>query len=127
MFGITTLPRPLNDLPGRPPRALIQDRTRDSGAAWVRYGHLNWAAVEPTEGHIRWPALAAIEKDLAGLSARGLKVQVTLFGTPAWARVQADSFCGPIKPVKYAAFARFAGQMVNHFKQAPYNVRKWEV
>ena len=50
-----------------------------------------------------------------------------LFGTPTWARVQADSFCGPIRPDKYPAFARFARTMAEYFKQAPWNVHRWEV
>ena len=69
VFGMTTTKRPLDDPAGGPSRDLILDRTRDSGATSVRYGNLDWATVEATEGVIDMTKLAAIEKDLAGLSA----------------------------------------------------------
>jgi hypothetical protein len=120
VFGLQTFARPPHDV-------LIMDRFRASGAAWARMGNVDWSSLEASPGVIAWSKLRDLDRALAGLSARGVRVQLILFGTPTWVREFPNSSCGPIRPDKYAAFARFATQVVQRYSKAPYNVKQWEV
>jgi hypothetical protein len=99
----------------------------DAGVQIVRHNAVVWHYVEPEEGNRLWYALNDLNKELINLSERGIQAIVIVRGTPAWAQAFPGSFCGPILPEKYAAFASFMQELVQIYSQPPYNVKYWEL
>jgi hypothetical protein len=105
--------------------------TADLAAAgniyWVRYGDVLWSAVEPTPGTRRWDTMAALEQELANLTAHNLTPVLVVRSAPAWAQKVPGATCSAIKSDAYDAFARFLGDLVQRYSQPPYRVRYWEI
>jgi hypothetical protein len=99
----------------------------DAGTQWVRRGFLTWADVEPTEGARNWNALSDLETEMVNASSHGMNMLLIIHQTPSWAQELSGSTCGRIKSTKIAAFAKFVGDVVARYSQAPYNVKHWEI
>jgi hypothetical protein len=95
--------------------------------AWTRRNSIEWSSVEPTEGTRNWSVLADFEQELINASNEGITPLIIVSSTPAWAQKVAGSFCGPVAPAKYGAFASFMKELVIRYSAAPYNVKYWEV
>ncbi len=95
--------------------------------AWTRHSGLAWSAVEPTEGARNWAAIAGFEQELINASNEGITPLIIVNSTPIWAQKVAGSFCGPVAPAKYGAFASFMRDLVTRYSVAPYNVKYWEI
>ena len=118
MFGIeTTSIDNAGDLP----------KLLELGAKFVRRNALNWASVEPTEGARNWSAIAGIDQELKNAAANGLEPILIILGAPDWAKRDASSNCGPVKQSKFAAFATFAHDVAERYKNAPYNLKYIEL
>lgn len=103
------------------------DLLKDLRGAWTRRNSLEWSSVEPTEGTRNWPALASLEQELINASNEGITPLIIINSTPSWAQKVAGSFCGPIAPAKYNAFASFMSDLVRRYSFPPYNVKYWEI
>jgi hypothetical protein len=103
------------------------DSVASAGTSWTRRKGLFWSSVEPTEGARNWSALAGLEQEMILASQKGLKMLLIVRSTPAWARQQSDSECGPIRADKRQAFANFMRDAVARYSAAPYNVKYWEL
>jgi hypothetical protein len=95
--------------------------------AWVRRNGLLWSDVEPIEGTYIWDSQASLEQELITASNNGLRVILVVRSTPEWAQEDKDSYCGPIKGNKLAAFSEFLYQAVKRYSVHPYNVKYWEI
>jgi len=98
-----------------------------SGAGWLRYNGISWAAVEPSPGTRSWEAVGTADAEIQQISARGLTPIVVVRGTPGWARQVPGSDCGPIKPEALDAFTSFMRDLVARYSQPPFRVRYWEI
>ncbi|MCJ7660162.1 MAG: glycoside hydrolase family 5 protein [Anaerolineales bacterium] len=94
---------------------------------WVRRNGLIWSNVEPIEGTYIWNSQASLEQELITAYENGLRVILVVRSTPEWAQEDKDSYCGPIKENKLAAFSEFLYQAVKRYSVPPYNVKYWEI
>lgn len=99
----------------------------DAGAAWVRQGGYFWSKVEPKKGDRNWDEVAELENYFITAANSGLQLILPVYHTPEWAQKVPDSFCGPIKPEEYQAFANFMHDMVLRYSQPPYDVYYYEI
>ena len=95
-----------------------------AGVRWARIP-LWWAQFEPRnttpENYRWWPQF---EDWLARLSARNIKVILTLDGNPGWA---ARYTGGRIDKVPIAELAQFMQAAVARYSRPPYNIKHWEL
>ncbi|MDE3090533.1 MAG: cellulase family glycosylhydrolase [Chloroflexota bacterium] len=98
------------------------------GTHWVRsHNAVSWAAVEPTEGVRNWATQANLEQELQDIDAKGMQTILSVRVTPSWAQRVTGYSCGPIKPEKLEAFAKFMQDLVARYRVPPYNVKYWEI
>lgn len=99
----------------------------NAGSSWVHSSRaVHWSEVEPVEGERDWGALADLDIELQEAARLGLRVILTVDGTPAWARA-ADTACGPVLPEKLPALAAFLRELVQRYHTTPYRVKYWEL
>jgi hypothetical protein len=92
-----------------------------AGVRWARL-FLLWSSCEPEDDDFRWPGY--LEEWLPRLSARGVKVILTLSDNPDWAATYLN---GPVDKVDISELAEFMEEAVNHYGAPPYNVKHWEL
>ena len=98
------------------------DAVQAAGQGWVRQ-RVVWAAVEPTPGDYRW---AAVDRLVAAAQARGLKVNATLVGAPAWARSREDQTAPLAPPADPTTFAHFVGEFTRRYQGRVQAVQLWD-
>jgi hypothetical protein len=94
------------------------------GSGWLRVP-LEWKTIEPTNttpANYQWPT--RLDEQLAQLSARNVRVILTLMGNPAWA---ATHEAGPIDKTNISQVVEFMEAAVARYGAAPYNVKHWEI
>lgn len=102
----------------------LTDALRESGAAWTRL-YIQWFEIEPEaplpgkDPVYHWSWYDARIEQVAGV---GVKPLLTVGVPPYWA---AETRCSPIDQLD--DFARFLSDLVNRYKQPPYNVQHWEL
>lgn len=100
---------------------------------WVRMNtRISWRQLQPNEGDpIQWDLLASFESELRALRAYEITPIVIVNDYPAWAtatRSNGDpSYCGPMLPEKFQAYADFVSQLANRYKDNEFNVHIWEM
>ena len=90
-----------------------------SGATWVRLD-FDWSGVEGTRGRYSWSNL---DRVVAAISARGMKVLALPAYTPSWARPAGTTTHHP--PTDPAHFAAFVGAAAARY--VPQGVTAWEI
>lgn len=97
------------------------DRVQELGLGWIKY-QVDWAAMEPEPGSIRWADLDAV---MASASAHNLKVLLDVASAPAWTRsVTTTGKNGPPDdPQKYVAFLL---QVMQRYRGAIHAVEIWD-
>ncbi len=102
----------------------VANKAYQAGAQWARVP-LVWSQAEPqnsTPEHYQWPA--SLDEWLAQLSAREIRVILTLTGNPAWA---AEYPGGPLRDgVPIGELVEFMEAAVVRYSVPPYNVKHWE-
>lgn len=98
-----------------------------AGVSWIRYNGILWSEVEKTPGQRDWAKLAPIEAELRLLGEQGITPIVVVRGTPAWAQTISGAVCGPIKSEALPLFADFMRELVERYRNPPYNIRYWEL
>jgi hypothetical protein len=96
----------------------------EAGASWIHIP-LRWAQIEPqdtTPQNYHWSA--SFEQGLAKLSARNMKVILTLYDNPSWA---ATYPAGPIDKTDPADLREFMVAAVSRYSKPPFNVKYWEI
>jgi hypothetical protein len=99
---------------------------QDSGADWTRL-YVSWAQIEPNqplpgqEPVYNWDWYDGRIRRIVEL---GVKPFLTVGVAPEWA---AETPCSPFYPGREVDFARFLSDLVNRYKEPPYNVRHWEL
>ena len=102
----------------------VANKAYQAGAQWARVP-LIWGQAEPqnsTPEHYQWPE--TLDEWLAQLSAREIRVILTLTGNPAWA---AEYPGGPLRDeVPIGELVEFMEAAVARYSIPPYNVKYWE-
>jgi len=106
---------------------MLIEALKDSGAGGTRV-YLNWSVLEPTEpinGEPQYSSGAWIWYDaqLRKIIEAGIELLIVVGTSPDWA---ADP-CGPIHEDRLDEFARFLSDLINRYKNPPYNVKYWEL
>jgi len=73
------------------------------GAGWVRMW-ASWEATQPSRGQYAGHVVAGLNRAVADLEARGLKVLMVVHRTPAWASGGAGGVAAPSDPATFGAF-----------------------
>jgi hypothetical protein len=139
------LPILLNDYPPFRPFAIetnavvLQDsilsqRTVQLGVGQVRLNRISWRAMQPNEASpIDWSVLASLENELRALKAANIVPHLIIDDYPAWATDNSartdgqPTSCGPLRDDKVAAFAAFAGGVVERLSVSEFDVHVWEL
>jgi len=100
---------------------------RDSGACWTRVNiHWSWIQPEPPEEgqppDYLWGPYH--DEKLALVAETGVHLIAVVEHAPDWA---ADSPCDNIYVDRLDEFAQFLTDLVNRYKQPPYNIHHWEL
>lgn len=97
------------------------------GTTWIRRNALQWHKIEPVPGERKWEEAAWLDAELKLISEAGMEAVLIVRGAPDWALRIAGPTCGAIKSEAMGDFAAFLKEAVVRYKDAPYNVKYWEL
>jgi len=133
-----SLPAVMRDYPPPPPlfgvvMPVINDsnglaQAVQAGVYWADHSAFSWAGIEPSRTEpptYNWGAVE--EQSLINAAPNGLVVIARVHLTPPWARELPSHNCSRIKRDSLEEFAQFLTALVNRYKEAPYNVKYWEL
>ncbi len=89
--------------------AKVIDEMKELGMTWVRQG-VTWKVLEATKGSIDYSGL---DVTVDALNANGLKVLMSVYSAPDWARTT-NAESGP--PTDFNDYAKFVGDLAAHYK-----------
>ena len=99
---------------------------KESGADWARV-RIEWELIEPNEpvpGEPPQYDWVYHDDNLSLVSGTGIKMIATISDSPGWA---ASMPCAPIYPDRLDDFARFLKDLVERYKEPPFNIHFWEM
>jgi hypothetical protein len=100
---------------------MVMEALEASGACWVRVG-VRWKKIQPDPSEpYNW---SYHDNMLGQIAETGAQMVATVGGLPDWA---ASSTHGPIYDHRLDEFAEFVTNLVNRYKQPPYNIQAWEL
>jgi hypothetical protein len=106
------------------PRLL--DALVESGASWTRV-FIKWSDIEataPQEGQPPQYQWSWYDEKLGQIGGAGVRIIATIANAPSWA---AASPCSIVNPDRMDDYTVFITDIVNRYKQPPYNIRTWEI
>jgi hypothetical protein len=101
----------------------LLEALEESGAGWARV-RINWSWIQPDPppaGYVWGPYH---DEKLQQVAGTGVRLIATVGDAPDWA---ADSPCKPIYPDRLPDFAQFLTDLVDRYKEPPYNIKHWEL
>ena len=103
----------------------------DSGAAWSRV-YVNWSWIQPEAPPADYVWGPYHDEKLRLVAEAGVQLIGTVAEAPAWAADEpcAPIYCGPDcgdRVDRLDEFAQFLTDLVNRYKQPPYNIKHWEM
>ena len=104
----------------------LADALKDSGADWARV-RVEWELIEPNKpvpGQQPEYDWQYHDDNLRLVASTGVKMIATLSDSPSWA---ASFPCGPLYSDRLDEFARYLTDLVNHYKEPPFNIQHWEL
>jgi hypothetical protein len=101
---------------------------RDSGACWTRV-RIEWQSIQPYPPPEPYNWNWHGEDRLAALASTGVHLIGTIDDVPDWARGEPfpDLRCTSIADAHLSDFAQFLTDLVNRYKQPPWNIHVWEL
>lgn len=99
---------------------------KDSGADWTRV-RIEWELIEPNEptpGHQPEYDWQYHDDNLRLVAEADVRMIATLSDSPSWA---ASVPCAPIYPDRLDDFARYLTDLVDHYKEPPFDIHHWEL
>lgn len=96
---------------------------KESGACWTRL-RVDWAWIQPDPPPAAYVWGPYHDEKLALVAEAGVQLIAHVDDVPGWA---GDSPNGPIAPDRLDDFAQFLTDLVNRYKQPPYNIHHWEL
>lgn len=101
----------------------LTEALRDSGAGWARV-RIDWSKIQPDPPPADYVWGTYHDEKLRLVKQTGVRLIATVADAPDWA---ADSPCQPIYPERLDEFAQFLTDLVDRYKQHPYNIKHWEL
>jgi len=95
----------------------------DSGAGWSRVV-INWSWIQPEPPPNPYVWGPYHDEKLRLVAETGVNLIGDIMFAPYWA---ADSSCRPVHPDQLQNFALFLTDLVNHYKEPPWEIRHWEI
>lgn len=105
------------------PFPTLLEALEDSGAGWVR-ARIGWSWIQPDPPPAEYVWGPYHDEKLRLVAETGVRLIATVTDAPDWA---ADSPCKPIYPDRLDDFAQFLTDLVNRYRQPPYNIKHWEL
>lgn len=93
-----------------------------SGACWTR-AELSWPQIQPDAPPAPYD-YSFFDGRLQLLAESGVQIGAMINKVPSWA---GDPWHGPIYPERLGDFTQFLTDVVNRYKQPPYNIHHWEL
>jgi len=97
---------------------------RVSGACWARV-RVDWAWIQPDPPPAPYVWGPYHDEKLALIAETGVQLIAHIDDVPGWAGVIEGQ--GPITDDRLDEFAQFLTDLVNRYKQPPYNIHTWEL
>ncbi|MFC2036385.1 hypothetical protein ACFLYD_00225 [Chloroflexota bacterium] len=94
-----------------------------SGACWARL-RVDWAKIQPEPPPAPYIWGPYHDEKLRLVTGTGVQLIAHVDGIPDWA---SDSPCGPIDPDGLDGFVNFLTDLVNRYKEPPWNIHHWEL
>ena len=109
----------------------LLDALEDSGACWSRV-RIVWDWIEPDAPVEGMPPAyywgPYHDENLALVAGTGVQLIGTIDDVPDWAADEPFNLsCSPIRADRLDEFARFVTDLVNRYKQPPWNIHVWEL
>jgi hypothetical protein len=101
----------------------LREALRESGAGWARV-RIGWLYIQPDPPPAEYAGWSYNDEQLGLLAETGVRLIATVADAPSWA---ADSPCAPIHLDRLDDFGQFLSDLVNRYKQPPYNIKHWEL
>jgi hypothetical protein len=101
----------------------LVDALEASGACWARL-RVDWATIQPDPPPAGYVWAPYHDEKLRLVAETGVRIIATIDGIPAWAGPMTG---GPIYPDRLDEFTQFLTDVVNRYKQPPYNIHDWEL
>jgi len=108
------------------PYSSLVEALKDSGADWARV-RIEWELIEPGEPVPGQPPeydWQYHDDNLRLVAETGVRMIATVSDSPGWA---ASFPCAPIYPDRLDDFARYLTDLVERYKEPPFNIRHWEL
>ena len=96
---------------------------RESGAGWARV-RISWSQIQPDAPPAEYVWGLYYDEQLRLVAETPIRLIATVADAPDWA---ADSPCSPIYPEQLDVFAQFLNDLVDRYRQPPYNIKHWEL
>ena len=106
----------------------LVEALRESGACWTR-ARVEWQLIQPDPPPAAYNWGWYGEKRLAALGETGVQLIGTIDDVPDWARGEPypGVRCTLIRDDRLADFGQFLTDLVNRYKEPPWNIRTWEL
>ena len=101
----------------------LVDALQQSGAGWARL-RIAWQAIQPNPPPAPYDLFWWYDERLELIAGTGVRMIAVVADAPGWA---ADRPCSPIYPSQIGAFVEFLQDLVNRYKEPPYNIKHWEL
>jgi hypothetical protein len=101
----------------------LAEALKRSGACWTRV-RVDWSLIQPEPPPSNYVWSPYHDEKLRLLAETGVQIIAHIDGIPEWA---GDLTYGPIHHDRLDEFAQFLTDLVNHYKQPPYEIRHWEL
>jgi hypothetical protein len=101
----------------------LLEALEESGAGWARV-RISWLWIQPDPPPADYVWGPYHDEKLRLVAGTGVQLIATVADAPDWA---ADSPCASIYPDRLDEFAQFLTDLVNRYKQPPYNIKHWEL
>ena len=101
----------------------LVDALMDSGACWTRL-RIDWNLIQPEPPPAPYVWGPYHDEKLALVAESGVHIIGVVDNAPLWA---AYSGVGPVYPQHLDDLAQFLTDLVNRYKQPPYNIHHWEL
>jgi hypothetical protein len=101
----------------------LLEALKESGAGWARV-RISWRWIQPEPPPAPYVWGPYHDEKLRLVAETGVKLIATVADAPDWA---AESPCAPIYSDRLDEFAQFMTDLVNRYKEPPWNIHHWEL
>lgn len=101
----------------------LVDALEASGACWARL-RVDWSLIQPNPPPAAYVWEPYHDDKLRLIAETGVRILATIDGVPSWAGPVTR---GPIYSDRLDEFVQFLTDVVNRYKQPPYNIHDWEL